>query len=501
MSADDGASAGPPEQDSEWRPVWLAGGLGVGVGSVAYYVLIELLPGRVAHPVKLAEWVTWGVATLAVAAISFLYFHPFYERLREAVEGAPGHPAPRRRGVGLSWVMVAIFLFGSLVEHLVHKALEHSPADAWGNLIGGVVYGGVITAAWHWGVRRRASRAWQAGTLAGLITPLVYLPLAARILPLQEPGYLDLGKLITVAGGIIIQSSSVTPPLGGEASSAYREVAHAAGAITFVQWAIIGLVGGFLIDRGPGVRTAFRVAVGTLGGGLVAFGLGWLMGLPLSPLYYGFRLILIAICWGGALFVYAPSDKSFGSESPAPTVKAPRFWLGYLFSALFSIAALPKEITGLSEESAAVGLQLIAFAGWLYWLRCAWALHRRLARATQGAYPIGPWRAVGFHFIPFFNLYWIFRWPAQILRFAGARRLHFLPGLGILIATLVNNSSIPGSPSRSSSAWGCTWAIASRRRRRSLRRASAWSNRFQPPRSQPPPERLARHPSVRPASG
>jgi hypothetical protein len=32
-------------------------------------------------------------------------------------------------------------------------------------------------------------------------------------------------------------------------------------------------------------------------------------------------------------------------------------------------------------------------------------------------HPISPARAVGFHFIPFFNLYWMFKWPREISLF------------------------------------------------------------------------------------
>jgi hypothetical protein len=35
----------------------------------------------------------------------------------------------------------------------------------------------------------------------------------------------------------------------------------------------------------------------------------------------------------------------------------------------------------------------------------------------QSTYPITPGQAVGYHFIPFYNFYWVFKWPLEISRF------------------------------------------------------------------------------------
>jgi hypothetical protein len=44
-----------------------------------------------------------------------------------------------------------------------------------------------------------------------------------------------------------------------------------------------------------------------------------------------------------------------------------------------------------------------------------------LAHVPGWTHPISPARAVGFHFIPFYNLYWVFKWPAEIAKFVNAR--------------------------------------------------------------------------------
>jgi hypothetical protein len=69
-------------------------------------------------------------------------------------------------------------------------------------------------------------------------------------------------------------------------------------------------------------------------------------------------------------------------------------------------------------------------------------------------HPISPARAVGFHFIPIYNLYWVVKWPQEIARFVKWRfkgpvmkpqmvglmvlaafvmRFLFDPGLGLIL--------------------------------------------------------------------
>jgi hypothetical protein len=72
-------------------------------------------------------------------------------------------------------------------------------------------------------------------------------------------------------------------------------------------------------------------------------------------------------------------------------------------------------------------------------------------------HPISPARAVGFHFIPFYNLYWIFKWPQPIAEFVNSRlgrstsesfpKLFMRPqaiGLAVLLALIVRVFIDPG---------------------------------------------------------
>jgi hypothetical protein len=111
---------------------------------------------------------------------------------------------------------------------------------------------------------------------------------------------------------------------------------------------------------------------------------------------------------------------------PAGAAALPRIWVGYLLG----LATLVAELVAveLHPEFAKGGnpipplyLFLALFVGWVYWLVCVYQFHQVLARIPGWQHPISPGRAVGFHFIPFYNLYWVFRWPAEIARFVNLR--------------------------------------------------------------------------------
>jgi len=114
--------------------------------------------------------------------------------------------------------------------------------------------------------------------------------------------------------------------------------------------------------------------------------------------------------------------------APQELPALPRAWIGYLFAATFLVAEIVEVVldpTAADEPS--LSLIAIGLAGWAYWFFCVYRIHVVLRAATDGRHPITPGAAVGFHFIPFYNLYWLFKWPNAIADFIGARR----PGKGV----------------------------------------------------------------------
>jgi hypothetical protein len=120
----------------------------------------------------------------------------------------------------------------------------------------------------------------------------------------------------------------------------------------------------------------------------------------------------------------------------------PRIAYGYLIAlAFFLIAFAEATVTAQEVKKGTpllLGLNIVSI---LYWLYCVYALHGILRTVTQGAHPITPAKAVGFHFIPGYNLYWFFLWPNELANFVNHRSARqvvprWWPG-GILMAGLL----------------------------------------------------------------
>jgi hypothetical protein len=114
------------------------------------------------------------------------------------------------------------------------------------------------------------------------------------------------------------------------------------------------------------------------------------------------------------------------STRPAASVPTlPLIWIGYLLG----VATIISEFVavGLHPELAKDGgipplyLFLVSFVGGVYWFVCIYRYHVLLAAVPGWKHPISPARAVGFHFIPFYNLYWVFKWPKEIANFVNFR--------------------------------------------------------------------------------
>jgi len=119
-----------------------------------------------------------------------------------------------------------------------------------------------------------------------------------------------------------------------------------------------------------------------------------------------------------------PSAKEGRSEL---VEQLPKVWVGYLL-ALATFAGEAIAVSRHPELMKAKGLvvppleiYLPAFVGLVYWLVCVHRYHVVLSKVPGWKHPITPNKAVWFHFIPFFNFYWVFRWPGAIADFVNQR--------------------------------------------------------------------------------
>lgn len=127
----------------------------------------------------------------------------------------------------------------------------------------------------------------------------------------------------------------------------------------------------------------------------------------------------------------------------------PKVWIGLVLALILSLYLTSIYIINLSRGLNSSG-SANDFIGYLvrvclviYWFWCIHRLHRILSRITHLRYPISPWEAVGKHYIPFYNLYWIYRWPVEFGHFIkGTNRVPIIPerriGLFCLGAVLLS---------------------------------------------------------------
>jgi len=112
-----------------------------------------------------------------------------------------------------------------------------------------------------------------------------------------------------------------------------------------------------------------------------------------------------------------------------PNSGYPWVWLGFMFALAFLVLEILMVVLELEERPITVGALLIAVGGFVYWLVCVHRFHKILTEVTRGRYPITGMEAVGYHFIPFYNIYWVFKWPAVISNYINARgRVRMMPG-------------------------------------------------------------------------
>lgn len=100
----------------------------------------------------------------------------------------------------------------------------------------------------------------------------------------------------------------------------------------------------------------------------------------------------------------------------------PRIWIGYLLClATFvdeaAVVARHPEITSGRLFPPPLHLFLLGFVSVVYWLVCVHKLHVVLAFVPGWKHPVSPARAVWFHFIPIYSIYWLYRWPREVAAF------------------------------------------------------------------------------------
>src|SRR5687768_591510 len=107
-------------------------------------------------------------------------------------------------------------------------------------------------------------------------------------------------------------------------------------------------------------------------------------------------------------------------ETPAKS-SLPWVWVGFFFVAAYIIEETLFVVLELEETFVDLVLSLIGLAAWIYWLVCVSRFHKLLYEISRHTYSISSAEAVWKHFIPFYNLVWVFRWPAAMSDYINER--------------------------------------------------------------------------------
>jgi hypothetical protein len=120
-------------------------------------------------------------------------------------------------------------------------------------------------------------------------------------------------------------------------------------------------------------------------------------------------------------------DSPSPPRAPGPQFEMPKLWIGYLLAVVTFIGEMvavsrnPDLLKNGQFIVPPLEIFLPAFVTRVYWFVCIYQYHKILAAVPSYVHPISPGKAVGFHFIPFYNVYWIFHWPTAIATFVNDR--------------------------------------------------------------------------------
>jgi hypothetical protein len=123
---------------------------------------------------------------------------------------------------------------------------------------------------------------------------------------------------------------------------------------------------------------------------------------------------------------FSNGDNPARRVQPAALPALPQVWIGYALGIVTILAEvvaveLHPELANGGFTIPPLYLFLSAFVGGVYWMVCVYQYHVVLANIRGWKHPISPARAVGFHFLPLYNFYWVFKWPQEIARFVNWR--------------------------------------------------------------------------------
>lgn len=120
----------------------------------------------------------------------------------------------------------------------------------------------------------------------------------------------------------------------------------------------------------------------------------------------------------------------------------PKIWPGYIMALVFLILDVVIVMSPQRDKQTLALLAIpLGIIGLVYWCIAVYKIHKSVWIMADDCYPISPAKAVGFGFLPIYNIYWVFKWPSEVINFINTRdkskRLkRWLPGLILLFSVV-----------------------------------------------------------------
>lgn len=130
-------------------------------------------------------------------------------------------------------------------------------------------------------------------------------------------------------------------------------------------------------------------------------------------------------------------DRKKAGYEELGTPEPPKIWVGFVLVFLLFVGEI-IHFGVYESEKVKYSIYVTPFmvACLLYYIHMIRRIHNIMNRITVDKYPISTAKALGFHLIPLFNIYWLIKWPSELSKYIVSNsNITMIPGfvVGILL--------------------------------------------------------------------
>jgi len=135
-----------------------------------------------------------------------------------------------------------------------------------------------------------------------------------------------------------------------------------------------------------------------------------------------------------------PANDTVGTEKK----RLPQFWVGFVISSVLFVVQVTSVILPDSWKIELL-LSILGMCGGFYWLYCVQEIRNYLSEHSSDS--IGLKNILILHFIPVFNLYWLFHWNQIFSKYISNNGIQIINGIGtamIILALILFSRLVDG---------------------------------------------------------